>query len=107
MSNVPCLLNTHRYVASVNDEGEARITLEEVPLQHPYASVRGAGYCFRIFSAFHSPEPITIQGTIGLPKSTAATLFSDLIFVAQRLGAKDKGHTVNGQGALSDSVIEP
>ena len=96
-----------RYVATINGEGKAEIGIREVPYAHPFATVRGAGYCFRIFSAFHSPDPITIQGTIGSPKATAAGLFSDLLFVAQRLGAKDKGHTLQGQGILSDSVIEP
>lgn len=100
-------LTSTRYVASINEEGEAEIAVKEIPFEHPFATVRGAGYCFRIFSAFHSPDPIIIQGTIGLPKATAAGLFSDLLFVAQRLGAKDKGHTLHGQGILSDSVIEP
>eukprot|EP00624_Nannochloropsis_granulata_P007211 evm.model.NODE_6825_length_32477_cov_17.962835.6 len=95
-----------RYVGSIDEEGKAEIGIQEVPFEHPFATVRGAGYCFRIFSAFHSPDPITIQGTIGLPKATAAGLFSDLLFVAQRLGAKDKGHTLQGTGILSDSVIE-
>jgi aspartokinase/homoserine dehydrogenase 1 len=96
-----------RYVGSIDEEGKADIAIQEVPFEHPFATVRGAGYCFRIFSAFHSPDPITIQGTIGLPKATAAGLFSDLLFVAQRLGAKDKGHTLQGTGILSDSIIEP
>lgn len=96
-----------RYVATINEEGKAEIGIREVPYAHPFATVRGAGYCFRIFSEFHSPDPIIIQGTIGSPKATAAGLFSDLLFVAQRLGAKDKGHTLQGQGILSDSVIEP
>jgi bifunctional aspartokinase / homoserine dehydrogenase 1 len=96
-----------RYVATIDEEGRAAIGIREVPYAHPFATVRGAGYCFRIFSQFHSPDPITIQGTIGSPKATAAGLFSDLLFVAQRLGAKDKGHTLQGQGILSDSVIEP
>ncbi len=96
-----------RYVGSINEDGAAEIGLREVPFEHPFATVRGAGYCFRIFSAFHNPDPITIQGTIGLPKATAAGLFSDLLFVAQRLGAKDKGHTVNGTNIVSDSIIEP
>lgn len=95
-----------RYVGCINEAGEAEIGIQEVPFEHPFATVRGAGYCFRIFSAFHSPDPITIQGTIGLPKATAAGLFSDLLFVAQRLGATDKGHTVQGVRVLSDSLIE-
>ncbi len=95
-----------RYVATINEEGKAAIGIREVPFAHPFATVKGAGYCFRIFSQFHSPNPITIQGTIGSPKATAAGLFSDLLFVAQRLGAKDKGHTLQGQGILSDSIIE-
>jgi hypothetical protein len=57
-------------VASVDNEGVAKLTIRDVPLDHAYAKPSGACYCFRIFSEMHDKEAITIQGAIGMPRAT-------------------------------------
>lgn len=59
-----------RYVASVDREGVAKLSLIDVALDHAYATPSGACYCFRIFSEMHDREAITIQGAIGMPRAT-------------------------------------
>lgn len=76
-----------RFVASVNQEGKARVALETLPATHAFAHVSGTDniVLFKTKRYFH--QPLVIQGPGAGPEVTAAGVFADLLRLSQYLGA--------------------
>lgn len=78
-----------RYVASLDAaSGKARVALEALPLDHPFAHLALTDNIVAFRSARYDANPLVVQGPGAGPEVTAAGVFADLLRVASSLGAR-------------------
>jgi bifunctional aspartokinase / homoserine dehydrogenase 1 len=77
-----------RYVASLNDEGQARVALEALPADHAFAHLALTDNVVAFTTDRYRDNPLIIQGPGAGPEVTAAGVFADLLRVASHLGAR-------------------
>lgn len=75
-----------RFVGKINvPEQKIKVGIEEYPLSHPFASLKGSDNVVS-FQTERYPSPLIIQGAGAGDAVTAMGVLSDLIKIAQRLG---------------------
>jgi aspartokinase/homoserine dehydrogenase 1 len=77
-----------RYVARLQDDGKARVALQELPADHAFAHLRLTDNCVQFTTRRYRDNPLIVQGPGAGPEVTAAGVFSDLLRVAASLGAR-------------------
>ena len=83
-SNGCCL----RYTASLDARGRARVGLESLPLNHPFANLALTDNVVAFTTERYCENPLIVQGPGAGPEVTAAGIFSDLLRIAQGQGAR-------------------
>jgi aspartokinase/homoserine dehydrogenase 1 len=77
-----------RYVARLQQDGSARVALQELPADHAFAHLRLTDNCVQFTTRRYCDNPLIVQGPGAGPEVTAAGVFSDLLRVAASLGAR-------------------
>ncbi|MBV2209827.1 MAG: bifunctional aspartate kinase/homoserine dehydrogenase I [Thermomonas sp.] len=77
-----------RYVASLDHNGNASVTLKELPTTHAFAHLRLTDNCVSFTTRRYCDNPLVVQGPGAGPEVTAAGVFSDLLRLCAALGAK-------------------
>jgi bifunctional aspartokinase / homoserine dehydrogenase 1 len=77
-----------RYVAHLDREGGARVTLEELAPDHAFAHARLTDNVVQFTTRRYRENPLVVQGPGAGPEVTAAGVFADLLRVAAGLGAR-------------------
>jgi aspartokinase/homoserine dehydrogenase 1 len=72
-----------RYVAQIK-EGKARVSLQKVPLSHPFAALRGSDNVIAITTRRYNETPLVVQGPGAGPGVTAAGVFADILRAAHQ-----------------------
>jgi len=72
-----------RYTACLEAEGNARVGLESLPLDHPFAHLALTDNVVAFTTERYSENPLIVQGPGAGPQVTAAGVFSDLLRIAQ------------------------
>jgi aspartokinase/homoserine dehydrogenase 1 len=75
-----------RYTARLTAEGVARVGLESLPGDHPFAHLALTDNVVAFRTARYCDNPLIVQGPGAGPDVTAAGVFSDLLRIAQSLG---------------------
>ena len=79
-----------RYVGSLSGldskQAQARVTLREVDLTHPFARTQGSDNIILFKTERYNDQPLIIQGPGAGPQVTAAGIFADLLYLVQTLG---------------------
>ncbi|NKI33689.1 bifunctional aspartate kinase/homoserine dehydrogenase I [Wenzhouxiangella sp. XN79A] len=75
-----------RYTARLTADGTARVGLEELPGDHPFAHLALTDNVVAFRTARYCDNPLIVQGPGAGPAVTAAGVFSDLLRIAQSLG---------------------
>lgn len=78
-SNNRCL----RYTAALDAQGNARVGLESLPRDHPFAHLALTDNVVAFTTERYSENPLIVQGPGAGPQVTAAGVFSDLLRIAQ------------------------
>ena len=76
-----------RYVASVDEEGRARVGLVELDAGHAFAHIQLTDNVVQFTTDRYSRNPLVVQGPGAGPEVTAAGVFADVLRVASALGA--------------------
>ncbi len=76
-----------RYVAKVSVGGGAQVALKAIPLTHPFARLSGSDNILLFRTERYDQQPMVIQGPGAGPAVTAAGVFSELLRLADYLGA--------------------
>lgn len=77
-----------RYVARLDDQGQARVGLVELPNDHAFAHLRLTDNVVQFSTRRYASNPLVVQGPGAGPDVTAAGVFADLLRVASSLGAR-------------------
>jgi aspartokinase/homoserine dehydrogenase 1 len=77
-----------RYVARLDREGQARVGLVALPLEHAFAHIRLTDNIVQFTTQRYRDNPLVVQGPGAGPEVTAAGVFADLLRVAAALGAR-------------------
>ena len=77
-----------RYVASLGQDGSARVALQAVPDDHAFAHLHLTDNIVQFTTRRYCNNPLVVQGPGAGPEVTAAGVFSDLLRVASALGAR-------------------
>ncbi|TVQ32198.1 MAG: bifunctional aspartate kinase/homoserine dehydrogenase I [Wenzhouxiangella sp.] len=77
-----------RYIASLNDQGQARVALEALSVDHPFAHLALTDNVVAFKTDRYCDNPLIVQGPGAGPAVTAAGVFADLLRVASHLGAR-------------------
>ena len=77
-----------RYVARLERDGKASVSLQELPGDHAFAHLRLTDNCVSFTTRRYCDNPLVVQGPGAGPEVTAAGVFSDLLRLAAALGAK-------------------
>jgi len=77
-----------RYVARLQRDGNASVTLQELPVDHAFAHLRLTDNCVQFTTRRYRDNPLVVQGPGAGPEVTAAGVFSDLLRLAAALGAR-------------------
>ena len=77
-----------RYVASLTPDGQARVALESLPRDHPFAHLALTDNVVAFTTDRYCDNPLIVQGPGAGPAVTAAGVFADLLRVASHLGAR-------------------
>ncbi len=77
-----------RYVASLDNEGRAEVSLKSLPDDHPFASLALTDNVVAFTTERYRDNPLIVQGPGAGPDVTAAGVFADLLRVAAHLGAR-------------------
>jgi bifunctional aspartokinase / homoserine dehydrogenase 1 len=77
-----------RYVASLDHEGQAKVSLKSLPDDHPFASLALTDNVVAFTTERYRDNPLIVQGPGAGPDVTAAGVFADLLRVAAHLGAR-------------------
>jgi aspartokinase/homoserine dehydrogenase 1 len=77
-----------RYVASLDHHGQARVALEALPNDHPFANLALTDNVVAFTTERYRDNPLIVQGPGAGPEVTAAGVFADLLRVASHLGAR-------------------
>ncbi len=80
--------NVLRYVAHLERDGVARVSLVELPRDHPFANIKLTDNIVQFTTVRYRDNPLIVQGPGAGPQVTAAGVFSDLLRVAGALGAQ-------------------
>ena len=75
-----------RYTARLTADGTARVGLEQLPGDHPFAHLALTDNVVAFRTARYCDNPLIVQGPGAGPAVTAAGVFSDLLRIAQSLG---------------------
>ena len=78
-ANDQCL----RYTAALDANGNARVGLESLALDHPFAHLALTDNVVAFTTERYSENPLIVQGPGAGPQVTAAGVFSDLLRIAQ------------------------
>lgn len=70
-----------RYVARLDEQG-ARVSLQELPVTHPFAHLRLTDNIVQFTTRRYNDNPLIVQGPGAGPEVTAAGVFADLLRVA-------------------------
>lgn len=76
-----------RYVAKVSAGGGAKVSLKATPVTHPFARLSGSDNILLFRTERYDKQPMVIQGPGAGPAVTAAGVFSELLRLADFLGA--------------------
>lgn len=68
-----------RFLASLNQRGDARVGLVEVPVTHPAAKLYGTDNQFALTTTRYNAQPLVIQGPGAGPEVTAQALLGDVL----------------------------
>lgn len=68
-----------RFLARLNQRGQARVGLTEVPLTHPAARLYGTDNQFALTTTRYNSQPLVIQGPGAGPEVTAQALLGDVL----------------------------
>ncbi|GAB1407913.1 bifunctional aspartate kinase/homoserine dehydrogenase I [Thermomonas brevis] len=77
-----------RYVARLQHDGKASVSLQELPADHAFAHLRLTDNCVQFATRRYRDNPLVVQGPGAGPDVTAAGVFSDLLRLAAAVGAK-------------------
>lgn len=77
-----------RYVASLDRDGKAAVSLQCLPANHPFANLALTDNVVAFRTERYSKNPLIVQGPGAGPDVTAAGVFADLLRVAAGLGAR-------------------
>ncbi len=77
-----------RYVARLESNGKASVTLQPLPSDHAFAHLRLTDNCVSFTTRRYCDNPLVVQGPGAGAEVTAAGVFSDLLRLAAALGAK-------------------
>ena len=77
-----------RYVARLQNDGKARVALQELPDDHAFAHLRLTDNCVQFTTRRYRDNPLIVQGPGAGPEVTAAGVFSDLLRLSAALGAR-------------------
>ncbi len=77
-----------RYVARLQHDGSASVSLQELPADHAFAHLRLTDNCVQFNTRRYRDNPLVVQGPGAGPDVTAAGVFSDLLRLAAALGAR-------------------
>ncbi|WEN14887.1 homoserine dehydrogenase [Rhodanobacter sp. AS-Z3] len=68
-----------RFLARLNQRGQARVGLTEVPFSHPAARLHGTDNQFALTTTRYNSQPLVIQGPGAGPEVTAQALLGDVL----------------------------
>jgi aspartokinase/homoserine dehydrogenase 1 len=74
-----------RYVAGLDDAGNASVALEAVSADHPFCNINLTDNIVQFTSDRYSANPLVVQGPGAGPEVTAAGVFADLLRLANYL----------------------
>jgi aspartokinase/homoserine dehydrogenase 1 len=77
-----------RHVAELDAEGNASVSLRDLPGDHPFAHLALTDNVVAFTTDRYCDNPLIVQGPGAGPEVTAAGVFADLLRVASSLGAK-------------------
>jgi len=77
-----------RYVAGLDEHGNARVGLESLPRTHPFAHLALTDNVVAFTTERYCDNPLIVQGPGAGPEVTAAGIFSDLLRIAQGPGGR-------------------
>ncbi|MCB1567251.1 MAG: bifunctional aspartate kinase/homoserine dehydrogenase I [Xanthomonadales bacterium] len=77
-----------RYVASLDRNGHARVSLQALPSSHAFANLKLTDNIVQFTTRRYCDNAMVVQGPGAGPEVTAAGVFSDLLRVAAALGAR-------------------
>lgn len=77
-----------KYVASLTEQGTARVGLQEYPVDHPFNRVTGTDNIILFRTKRYNEQPLIVQGPGAGPEVTAAGVFADLLRLVRALGAQ-------------------
>ena len=77
-----------KYVASLTEQGHARVGLQEYPVDHPFNRVTGTDNIILFRTKRYNQQPLIVQGPGAGPEVTAAGVFADLLRLVRALGAQ-------------------
>lgn len=78
-----------RYVATLNDKGEASVGLRMIPLDNPLANINLTDNIVQFVTDRYSANPLVVQGPGAGPEVTAGGVFGDLLRLAAHLQGTD------------------
>ena len=81
-------------------QARASVRLEEVPLDSPHASVKGAIYHFSFHTSRYAANPLVVQGPLSDSVNTASGIVGDILRIARSIGAKDRGPELLEKGSF-------
>ena len=70
---------------------KATVRLEEVPLNSPFAMVKGAVYYFAFHTERYKQHPLIVQGPLSDSANAASGVVGDILRIAKSMGARDRG----------------
>ncbi len=76
-----------RYVAQLTADGNARVTMVDLPTDHAFAHTQLTDNVVQFTTKRYCTTPLVIQGPGAGPEVTAAGVFADLLRVAASMGA--------------------
>ena len=77
-----------RYVAKLEVGGAARVSLVELPANHPFAHIRLTDNVVQMTTNRYRENPLIVRGPGAGPEVTAAGVFADVLRVASSLGGR-------------------
>ena len=77
-----------RYVASLDADGRAEVSLQSLPADHPFANLALTDNVVAFRTERYRDNPLIVQGPGAGPEVTAGGVFADLLRVAVSLGAR-------------------
>lgn len=75
-----------RFVARIEDGGQATVSLQRLPNDHPFASIQLTDNVVLFRTTRYSDNPLVIQGPGAGPAVTAGGIFGDLLRLVSYLG---------------------